>query len=132
MTRTRSMLTAIAVAMLSSAAFAQNSTAGATAADAQEQPVTQSMNQAGAASAATANAENDAQRHQYDLDRAAFRAEVATRKAKILDDQIAYERQQAAYADAMAAWRIQSDACKAGSTRACKAPTPVPADFMQP
>lgn len=101
-------------------------------ADAQEKPVTQSLNGSVAATTTTANAINAANQDQYELDRAAFRAEVAARHAKIATDQDAYARQQAAYADAMAAWRIQTDECKRGILKSCKKPTPVPADFYIP
>ncbi len=121
----------IAASALALPAFAQSISSNP-AADAAEQPVTQSLNNSVAGQAAATDAANNAMQNQYELDRAAFRAEVATRHAKIVDDQMAYARQQAAYADAMAAWRRQSDACKAGSMAACKARTPVPADFYTP
>jgi|GEM_PF-2912862 len=40
-----------------------------------------------------------------------------------------YARQQVAYAEAMAAWRVQVAACKRDDRRACAAPTPRVADF---
>ena len=114
--------------LLAMPALAQNSTA----ADVAEQPVTQSLNAGGAAEAAQGNAVENARQDQYELDRAAFRAQVVARREKIMTDEAAYAKQQQAYADAMAAWRIQSDACKAGERAACKARTPVPADFYIP
>jgi len=40
-----------------------------------------------------------------------------------------YARQQVAYAEAMAAWRVQVAACKRDDRQACAAPTPQVADF---
>lgn len=116
--------------VISSLAYAQDNVS--TAADAREQPVTQALNHNEAAQAQTANAVNAAQQTQYELDRAAFRAEVAARREKIIADEAAYAKQQNAYADAMAAWRIQNDECKRGILKSCKKPTPVPADFYRP
>jgi len=116
--------------VVSSLAFAQD--AARSAADAREQPVTQALNHDEADQAQATNAVNMAQQNQYELDRAAFRAEVAARREKILTDEAAYAKQQNAYADAMAAWRIQNDECKRGILKSCKKPTPVPADFYQP
>lgn len=121
-----SLLIATSLLALPVIAPAQN------ALDAQEKPVTQSLNNNVAANAAATNAMNAAQQDQYALDRAAFRAEVAARRAKIAMDEAAYARQQNAYADAMLAWRIQNDECKRGILKSCKKPTPVPADFYTP
>ena len=116
--------------LVSSLAFAQSP--ATTAADVREQPVTQALNNNVAANAEANTAVSDAQHNQYELDRAAFRAEVVARREKIEADQEAYARQQIAYADAMAAWRIQNDECKRGILKSCKKPTPVPADFYRP
>jgi hypothetical protein len=124
------LLAAAPLFAIATAAMAQ--TAESTGADAQEKPVTQSLNSGGAAQAATANAVNAANQDQYELDRAAFRAQVAARREKIMLDEEAYARQQNAYADAMTAWRIQNDECKRGILKSCKKPTPVPADFYRP
>src|ERR671937_847386 len=103
MSRLILIIAAPSMLVVSSLAFAQN--AARTAADAQEQPVTQSLNNNVAATTQAATAQNAANQDQYELDRAAFRAEVAARHAKIEMDQEAYAKQQNAYADAMAAWR---------------------------
>jgi hypothetical protein len=116
--------------LVSSLAFAQSPTT--TAADIREQPVTQALNNNVAANAEANSAVIDAQHNQYELDRAAFRAEVVARREKIEADQEAYTKQQMAYADAMAAWRMQNDECKRGILKSCKKPTPVPADFYRP
>ena len=116
--------------VISSLAFAQD--AARSTADAQEQPVTQSLNANVAATTQAAVSQNAANQDQYELDRAAFRAEVAARHAKIEMDEAAYAKQQNAYADAMVAWRIQTDECKRGILKSCKKPTPVPADFYTP
>lgn len=75
---------------------------------------------------ATSNAEAQA---QYAEDMAAYRASLVTNHRAAVADARLYDRQQRAYADAMAAWRHQVDACKRGNGAACKAPTPNPADF---
>ncbi len=130
MSRLFSILATPSVLVMSSLAFAQ--TPATTAADMREQPVTQALNNNVAANAQANTAVSDAQQNQYELDRASFRAEVVARREKIEMDQEAYARQQTAYADAMAAWRIQNDECKRGILKSCKKPTPVPADFYRP
>jgi len=124
---TKIMVAAAAVG-LAVPALAEDSTARAIA-NAQEQPATRALNNTVATEAAANNAQNNANQNQYELDRAAYRAAVAANNAKIEVDNEAYARQQSAYADAMAAWRIQNDQCKRGILKACKKPTPVPADF---
>lgn len=74
----------------------------------------------------TSNAEAQA---QYAEDMAAYRASLVTHRRAAVADARLYDRQQRAYADAMAAWRHQVYACKHGSNAACKAPPPDPADF---
>ncbi|SRR5258706_1576868 len=75
---------------------------------------------------ATTNAEAQA---QYAEDMAAYRASLVSHHRTAVADAKLYDRQQRAYADAMAAWRHQVYACKHGSTAACKAPPPDPATF---
>ena len=99
--------------------------------DAREQVTTDALNRAIQQNAQATDAANAERQRQYEQDRAAFRAAAEARRAKIMSDAMAYERQQRAYADAMAAWRIQSDACKKGDMKACKAPTPVPDDYYR-
>ena len=71
----------------------------------------------------------DATQAQYEADMASYRAALrAHHRAVVADARIA-NRQQRAYADAMAVWRHQVYACKHGDNRACKAPTPDPAAF---
>ncbi|PZO88373.1 MAG: hypothetical protein DI623_12840 [Sphingomonas sanxanigenens] len=65
----------------------------------------------------------------YQRDMAAYRALVTARKIAVASDAVRYARQQRAYADAMQAWRVQVDQCQRGDSKACKAPTPDPADF---
>lgn len=65
----------------------------------------------------------------YQRDMAAYRALVTARKVAVASDAVRYARQQRAYADAMQAWRVQVDQCQRGNSKACKAPTPDPADF---
>ena len=72
---------------------------------------------------------SEAQKAQYDADMAAYRAKVEANARQSMRDQVRYENQQRAYADAMFAWRLQTRACERGHVRACRAPTPDPADF---
>jgi hypothetical protein len=65
----------------------------------------------------------------YARDMAAYRTAVRRHNRTLIRDQVRYDRQQRAYADAMAVWRDQVAACKRGSARACRAPTPDPAAF---
>lgn len=103
------------------------------AVDAQEKPVTEQLNTRAAveasgnrAAVATANSAGEA---QYEADMAAYRAEVQANRQEVMADQARYERQQRAYADAMAVWRKQKAACDRGVLKECKKPTPNPADF---
>jgi hypothetical protein len=87
-----------------------------------EGPITDSLN-------SQMIAGDSALQAQYDRDMAAYRAAVAANARKTMRDQIRYENQQRAYADAMFAWWLQTNACERGHVRACRAPTPDPADF---
>jgi hypothetical protein len=103
------------------------------AVDAQEKPVTQNLNNAVAADSAAANSANaaasDSAEAQYDADRAAYMDALIKHDAAVNRTDARYVRQQSAYASAMAAWRIQVDACKRGHHRACELPSPNPADY---
>ena len=66
---------------------------------------------------------------QYDADRAAYMDALIKHDSAVNRTDARYVRQQAAYADAMRAWRAQVWACKHGRQRACDAPPPNPADF---
>lgn len=103
------------------------------AVDAAEKPVTETLNTRAAvvasgnrAAVATVNNANEA---QYEADMAAYRAAVQANQQQISKDEARYERQQRAYADAMAVWREQKAACDRGVLKECKKPTPNPADF---
>jgi Skp family chaperone for outer membrane proteins len=104
-----------------------------TAAQAQSAPQTaQSANAEAAAQAAAptpADAINAANQAQYQSDLAAYEQSLRASHHEAVRDQMHYQHQRRAYADAMAAWRHQVYACDHGSTRACNAPTPNPADF---
>ena len=82
----------------------------------------------GAAATAASTARTEAE-IQYDADMAAWLAALEARGEAIAADRSVYVANQRAYADAMAAWRRQTAACKAGATAACKLPTPNPADY---
>lgn len=99
------------------------------AVDAQEAPVTRALNNS-ADQAATVNAiggEIDQQQYRDDL--AAYHDAVMANRADAMKDDARFGRQQRAYADAMAQWRAQTTACNKGKLKACKLPTPNPADY---
>ena len=103
------------------------------AVDAQSRPAVAALNNAVAADqqtdAAQASAQADVNRAQYDADRAAYMDALIRHDAHVDRAEARWRRQQNAYADAMAVWRVQANACKRGDRRACNAPTPNPADF---
>lgn len=66
---------------------------------------------------------------QYEADRLAYRNAVIARNIAIAHDRKRYELQQDRYARAMAAWRAQVAACKAGDKAGCEQPQPDPAGF---
>ena len=123
------MIAATLIAALPAAAMAQQGVVGrdgynanverangAVATDAAMRQAGQSM----------ANADTQA---QYAADMEAYRRSLRQHNRGVIRDQVRYDRQQRAYADAMSAWREQVYACHHGHTRACRAPTPNPANF---
>ncbi|MBV9840387.1 MAG: hypothetical protein JOY99_02435 [Sphingomonadaceae bacterium] len=92
-------------------------------------PGTTALNASVAAGSSGQVEGNAAAQAQYANDMAAYRDAVRQNHHEAMRDQAHYAHQQRAYADAMEAWRMQSDACKHGNQRACNAPTPSPADF---
>jgi len=84
----------------------------------------------GVAAGTTAQLEGNAEAQaQYANDMASYRQAVEAHARASIRDQARYDNQQRAYADAMFAWRMQVRACERGRVKACKAPTPDPADF---
>lgn len=67
---------------------------------------------------------------QATKDRLAYRAAMRARHREIATDAAIQEQREGAYAQAMADWRAQVAACERGHTRACKLPTPDPANYM--
>lgn len=108
-------------------------TARQDAVDAQEKPVTENLNERAAVEAsgniAAVDTVNSANQAQYEADMSAYRSEVQANRREMLADQARYDRQQRAYANAMAVWRDQKNACDRGVLKQCKKPTPNPADF---
>lgn len=76
------------------------------------------------------SAASDASQAQYDADMRAYEEARQVRRETIHHDQSYYDREQRAYAAAMADWRMQVEACHHGHTRACNAPAPRPGDYM--
>lgn len=66
---------------------------------------------------------------RFAQDMAAYRTVVQARNQAAARDAAIYDRQQRAYATAMADWRVQVRACERGNSRACKAPTPDPTAY---
>lgn len=66
---------------------------------------------------------------QYAQDMDAYRRSLRQHNRGVIRDQVRYDHQQRAYADAMSAWRQQVRACHHGNNRACRAPTPNPANY---
>jgi hypothetical protein len=66
----------------------------------------------------------------YEADVRAYDAARHARRQVIRRNQAYYDREQRAYAMAMADWRAQVAACRRGHTRACRLPTPRPGDYM--
>jgi hypothetical protein len=73
------------------------------------------------------NAANAA-RYQADVRR--YRAAMRARRHTIAADAALQSDRERAYAMAMADWRDQVAACKRGRTRACRMPSPNPANYM--
>lgn len=115
---------AAALAALPTSAFAQVMGQAAPVQDANATVA----GQAAAQQAGVAAVNLDAQA-QYAADMDAYRASVRAQNRGAIRDQVRYDRQQRAYADAMVAWRMQVRACHDGHTDACNAPTPDPAAF---
>ena len=92
-------------------------------------PGVQSANAEVLASAQTQTNGGAVDNTQYSRDMAAYRQALRARRHVANADMRRYDRQQRAYADAMRDWRRQSYACHHGSRRACRAPTPNPANY---
>jgi len=84
---------------------------------------------AGAQATAAGAAVQGANQAQYDADRAAYMDALARHDRAVNRTDARYRRQQNAYADAMAVWRVQVTECKRGHRAACDLPAPNPADY---
>lgn len=73
--------------------------------------------------------QNAANQAQYESDLAAYDAAMRAHGHAVAQQDVHYARQKRAYADAMEAWRVQDYACRHGSSRACNAPAPDPANY---
>lgn len=99
------------------------------AVDAQEKPMTRALNSEVEQGTTAQAALSAADQAQYDADLAAYDQDVRAHRREVMADRARYRHQQRAYADAMAVWRAQTDACNRGKLKACKLPTPNPADY---
>ena len=130
-----SFLSAAAVLCLGAPALAQTSvpTPAHEANSAGTAPSTAAANDAVATSEAARQgaiqAGNLDAEAQYAADMASYEAALRANRRENIANEARWHRQQRAYADAMAAWRVQVAACERGNDRACKAPTPDPAAF---
>ncbi|QJU59404.1 hypothetical protein HL653_18040 [Sphingomonas sp. AP4-R1] len=145
--RNRLMLAALAGAAILSPAIAQTAnpaaptqelpydrgydkpTARADAVNAQEAPVTDSLNAQADVSATVKTNNAAANQAQYELDRQAYIDALVKHDTAVDRTAARYVRQQRAYADAMAVWRVQVQQCKQGHQRACDPPPPSVADY---
>ncbi|MFS0736275.1 hypothetical protein ABC347_04415 [Sphingomonas sp. 1P06PA] len=100
----------------------------ADAINSREAPVTARLNR-NAAVNNQPNAPLDAEA-QYEADREAYADALAANDAQRRRGDRRYARQQAAYAQAMADWRLQVIDCEDGVRAACDAPTPDPRDYF--
>jgi hypothetical protein len=108
--------------------YAGATTAGQPADPAAQAGVAALNNDAAAASGAQVEM-NAATRRQYEIDQQNYMNALLRRDAALDRSDARYVRQQAAYADAMAAWRLQVAACQKGKRKVCNLPTPRPADY---
>ena len=127
--KTLTLAAALILALPATAAIAQQGTTGRDGYNARVEgangdvAVQAAQRQSGQA---MTNADSQA---QYQQDMEAYRRSLRVHDRRAVRDQVRYDRQQRAYADAMVAWRRQVYACHHGHTRACRAPTPNPANF---
>ena len=99
------------------------------AVNAKEGPATDALNAQANVGAATTAATSTANQAQYDMDRQAYIDALVQHDAAVNRTDGRYMRQQRAYADAMAVWRVQVQECKKGHQRACDLPSPNVADY---
>jgi len=131
----RPLLLALVLPLAAGAAYAQDTASPSAddarhaAVDAQEQPITQSLNNDVQGNIEAAKVVNATNQGQYEIDMAQYRADVERHNQAVARDAARYARQQRAYADAMAAWRAQVAACEKGKRTVCNQPTPDPADY---
>jgi len=104
-------------------------TARADAVNAKEGPVTDTLNAQANGAAATTAASSTANQAQYDVDRQAYLDALVQHDRAVNRTDARYMRQQRAYADAMAVWRVQVQECKKGHQRACQLPPPNVSDY---
>jgi hypothetical protein len=107
----------------------QSATTAGQPADPAAQARVATLNNAAAAESGARNAMDAATQAQYEADRQAYMTELLRHDAAVDRTDARYVRQQSAYADAMAAWRLQVAACKKGKRKACDTPPPSAADF---
>lgn len=97
--------------------------------NAKEGPVTDTLNAQANGSAATTAATSTVNQAQYDVDRQAYLDALVQHDRAVNRTDARYVRQQRAYADAMAVWRVQVQECKKGHQRACQLPPPNVSDY---
>jgi hypothetical protein len=100
------------------------------AADAREKPETRALNNAVDENLETVKAANEISAANFETDKAAYLAALRAHRQDVNETDATFVRQQAAYAQAMADWRVQVAACTSGKARACDIPTPNPSNYM--
>lgn len=93
-------------------------------------PAVQAANESIAAQAAARDTATGIDQARYAEDVAAYRAALDARHETMAAEAAMQADRERAYAMAMADWRAQVAACERGRTRACRLPTPNPADYM--
>jgi hypothetical protein len=73
---------------------------------------------------------NAANKARYQADVRRYRAAMRARRHTIAADAALQSDRERAYAMAMSDWRDQVAACKRGRSRACRMPSPNPANYM--
>ncbi len=126
----KTLIAAAALFTLSGPALAQMQPAPDTAPDTAAGPSTEQLNRgSNAYTAERADLHRAERGAKYAADRDAYMAALIEHDHAVDRYDRRYARQQDAYADAMAAWRRQVDACHRGISAACRAPTPRVSDF---
>lgn len=126
----RIMAAALAMTIVAAPAVAQTHTPQSDAISAATAPGTAAANDRAGARVAQRAGGQAVDQARYAEDMAAYGRAVRARHRGMVRDERTYGRQQRAYADAMADWRLQVAACRRGNTRMCRMPAPDPSRYF--